>query len=254
MKPEEQKEAVRERYAGIARQVRETDTGCGCGCGCGSGAEVDVGMRMVDYAGADGGVVEGANLGLGCGVPTLYAGIRAGDVVVDLGSGAGVDAFLAAEAVGPSGRVIGIDMTKEMIVLARTNALKGSYSNVTFRLGEIEALPLEDASADVVISNCVINLVPDKERVFREVFRVLRPGGRFCISDVVSWGGLPEEVQRDVGAVTGCIGGALDQEAYLGLVARVGFTDLRVDRRQDYDLFTGEPYGVRSITLTGVRP
>ncbi len=263
MKPQEQRQAVRDRYADIARGAASSATreksgeaegsaGCGCGCGCGD-AGFDPGMRMVDYQGADTGVVEGANLGLGCGIPTLSAHIQEGQTVLDLGSGAGVDVFMAADEVGPQGHVIGVDMTPEMIDLARANAEKDGRENVEFRLGEIEHLPLADASVDVVLSNCVINLVPDKAQVYREVFRVLRPGGRFSISDVVSYGGLPREVQQDVAQVTGCVGGAMDQDAYLEAIRGAGFGDVHIESQQDYTLFEGEPYGVRSVTVSGVK-
>ncbi|MFO7769364.1 MAG: arsenite methyltransferase [bacterium] len=265
MRPEEQHRAVRDRYAGIARQAAEKQKekersagpgGCGCGCGGGSGGgsgQADTGMKMADYRGSDAGVVEGANLGLGCGIPTLATHIEPGHTVLDLGSGAGVDVFMAADGVGPEGRVIGVDMTPEMVELARANARKDGRTNVEFRLGEIEHLPAADASIDVVISNCVINLVPDKAQVYREIFRILRPGGRFSISDVVSWGGLPREVQEDAASVTGCVGGAMEQEAYLDVIREAGFDEVRVEQQQDYALFESEPYGVRSITVTGTR-
>jgi len=171
---------------------------------------------------------EGANLGLGCGNPTALAGLRPGDVVVDLGSGAGFDAFLASERVGPTGRVIGVDMTDEMLARARANARKLGRENVEFRKGLLEDLPLEDASADVVISNCVINLCPDKARVFAEAHRVLRPGGRLFVSDVVLERPLPEKLREPVAAYVGCISGSMLRADYLATVQGAGFTRVRV--------------------------
>jgi SAM-dependent methyltransferase len=232
---------VQKRYAAIATQAG----GCGCGPGCCS----DSNVSLVDYAGADTGVVEGANLGLGCGVPTLYAGIRPGHTVLDLGSGAGVDVFIAAKAVGPEGRVIGVDMTPEMIARAWANAVKGDYRNVDFRLGDIEALPVESDSVDVVISNCVINLAPDKRRVFAEMYRVLKPGGRFSVSDVVTYGDVPDSIRKDVELWAGCVAGAMDREAYLQVIREAGFVDVTVNRPVEYDYPKGEDYGVMSITV-----
>ena len=169
-------------------------------------------------------IPEGANLGLGCGNPVALASLRPGETVLDLGSGGGIDCFLAARKVGPEGRVIGVDMTAEMIHLARENAQKSGLKNVEFRLGEIENLPLEDGSVDAVISNCVINLSTDKERVFREIYRVLKPGGRMMVSDIVLDGELPAKVKDSVAAYTGCIGGALKRDDYLAAIVKAGFT------------------------------
>ena len=169
-----------------------------------------------------------ANLGLGCGNPVALASLQPGETVLDLGSGGGIDCFLAARRVGPAGRVIGVDMTAEMIHLARENARKSGLENVEFRLGEIENLPLADESADVAISNCVINLSPDKERVFCEIFRVLKPGGRMMISDIVLTAELPEKVKESVTAYTGCIGGAMKREEYLAAIAKAGFGQVEI--------------------------
>lgn len=173
-------------------------------------------------------VPEGANLGLGCGNPTALAELKEGETVLDLGSGAGFDCFLAAQKVGAEGKVIGVDMTPQMIEKARENARKGGYKNVEFRPGEIEHLPLPDASIDVVISNCVINLSPDKESVFKEVYRVLKPGGRMTISDIVLTQSLPDAVMKSVEAYTGCVAGAMVKNDYLSLIRSAGFSDVSI--------------------------
>jgi len=173
-------------------------------------------------------VPEGANLGLGCGNPLAIASLKPGQTVLDVGSGAGFDAFLAAKAVGATGFVIGVDMTPEMVGKARANKAKGDYGNVEFRLGEIESLPVGDASVDVIISNCVINLSPDKERVFREAFRVLRPGGRLAIADVVALAPIPEEFRRDWAAYTGCVAGASLVAEIESMLTRAGFINIKV--------------------------
>jgi SAM-dependent methyltransferase len=173
-------------------------------------------------------VPEGANLGLGCGNPTALASLKGGEMVLDLGSGAGFDCFLAANAVGTAGRVIGVDMTPEMIEKAWANARKGGYSNVDFRLGELEHLPVADSAVDVIISNCVINLTPDKAAVFREAFRVLRPGGRVAVSDVVLLRELPPAVRDSAEAYVGCLSGAIMKDTYLETIRAAGFEDVRV--------------------------
>ena len=173
-------------------------------------------------------VPEGANLGLGCGNPVAMAPLRPGDTVLDLGSGAGFDCFLAAEQVGPSGKVIGVDMTQEMIEKARKNAKDHGYQNVDFRLGDIENLPVDEESVDAIISNCVINLSPDKPRVFKESFRVLKPGGRIMVADIVLTKSLPPQIKDSVEAYVGCIGGAVLKEEYLKSIADAGFDDIEV--------------------------
>jgi arsenite methyltransferase len=220
---EEIHELVRDRYGKIAREgVPVPEAGC-CGPKPATiGARI--GYRDEDLAAAP----EGANLGLGCGAPLLHAALRPGETVLDLGSGAGFDAFLAAGAVGPTGRVIGVDMTPEMLERARRNAEAAGHRNVEFREGQIEALPVEDASVDVVISNCVINLVPDKAAVYREVARVLRPGGRVVVSDVVLEKPLPPIVAESVAALTGCVAGASLRDEYLQTVAAAGLEDVEV--------------------------
>ena len=225
------KELVRTRYGGIAAGA--DPAGCcapaasSC-CGPSPPGAAEKALRM-GYSNRDlAAVPEGANLGLGCGNPQAIAALQAGETVVDLGSGAGFDCFLAARAVGPEGRVIGVDMTHEMLKKARENAAATGAGNVEFRLGELEHLPIADASADVVISNCVINLVPDKAQVLREAFRVLKPGGRLAISDIVNIAPLPAALAADPALLCGCIAGAAaaaELESWLG---SAGFTDIRI--------------------------
>jgi ubiquinone/menaquinone biosynthesis C-methylase UbiE len=181
-------------------------------------------------------VPEGANLGLGCGNPTALASLKEGERVLDLGSGAGFDCFLAAKKVGRTGKVIGVDMTLEMLDKARANAKNGKYTNVQFRLGEIENLPVADKSVDVIISNCVINLAPNKKRVFEEAFRVLAPNGRLMVSDIVLLKPLPESVQKSVEAYTGCIAGAEIKDKYLELMRQAGFTEVKILDEKVYPL------------------
>jgi ubiquinone/menaquinone biosynthesis C-methylase UbiE len=171
---------------------------------------------------------EDADLGLGCGNPLAFASIREGDVVLDLGSGAGIDCFLAAKRVGPEGKVIGVDMTPEMVEKARINARRGGYGNVEFRLGEIESLPVADNSVNLIISNCVINLVPDKKRAFAEAFRVLGPGGRLMVSDIVLQKDLPEYIKNSVRAYVGCLSGASMKEQYIDAIRAAGFGDVKI--------------------------
>ncbi|HOT94278.1 MAG TPA: arsenite methyltransferase [Methanoregulaceae archaeon] len=219
-------EMVRDGYTRVAEQS------CGCGCGtgcCGSSSDPREISRAIGYSEEEMGAVPSrSNLGLGCGNPVALAGVAPGETVLDLGSGAGFDAFLAARQVGEAGRVIGVDMTPAMITRARENAREGGYHNVEFRLGEIEHLPVADRSIDVVISNCVINLSPRKEQVFAEAFRVLRPGGRLLVSDMVMVGDLPGRVRTSVSAYVGCIAGAVSRERYLALIRRAGFVGVEV--------------------------
>ena len=219
---------VQERYGRIAA---ESGSCCGTarsGC-CGAAPSAGDLSAGVGYTkGELGSIPEGANLGLGCGNPVALASLREGEAVLDLGSGGGIDCFLAANKVGPRGRVIGVDMTAEMLHLARENARANGYANVEFRLGEIENLPLADESVDATISNCVINLSPDKERVFTEIFRVLKPGGRMMVSDIVLTGELSERVKASVAAYTGCIGGALKREEYLATIRKAGFCEVEI--------------------------
>ncbi|WP_207798676.1 arsenite methyltransferase [Candidatus Cryosericum terrychapinii] len=220
------KEIVKDKYGRIAAGAA---SGCGCGCRPMPEEAVSSISKGVGYSDADlAAVPEGANLGLGCGNPLAFSALKEGDVVLDLGSGAGFDSFLAARKVGKTGKVIGVDMTPEMIAKARANAMAGNFENVEFLLGDIEALPLPDNSVDAAISNCVINLVPDKQKVFQELNRVLRPEGRFMISDVVLLKELPEEVRTSVEAYVGCVAGAILKDQYLAIIRGAGFEDVRV--------------------------
>ena len=222
------RDRVRERYADVARTTGESSC---CGPSC---STVDT-SQAVGYSSDElASIPEAANLGVGCGNPTAVAEIREGETVVDLGAGGGIDCFLAAKATGPTGHVIGIDMTDEMLERARRNATEGGFTNVEFRKGFIEDLPLDDASADLVISNCVINLSPDKPRVFREVFRSLKAGGRMVISDIVVTEPLPEVVQKSIEAYVGCIAGALHVDDYLDAIRAAGFSSVEVISQQSY--------------------
>lgn len=229
MTSEEVKDEVRRKYARVAQPA----AACSCGTCCSSGPDLlasDLGYSL------DGGLADVAGSFAGCGNPVALAGLHKEEVVLDLGSGAGLDAFVAAGKVGDEGRVIGVDMTPEMVQRANENAARLGLKNVEFRLGDIEDLPVEDSSIDVIISNCVINLAPDKSKVFREAFRVLRPGGRVMISDVVLDGPLPQEVRDDVITYTGCLGGAIPEGEYLQRMHDAGFERVEIIRKTPYDL------------------
>jgi len=220
---------VREKYGALAEG---TDKGGGC---CGAGSCSTVSLDQIGYTSDQAAAIpEGADLGLGCGNPLAYAAVRPGETVLDLGSGAGIDAFLASREVGDKGRVIGVDMTPAMLVRARANAAKVGAQNVEFRLGEIEHLPVADGSVDVIISNCVINLSPDKPQVFREAMRVLKPGGRMLVSDLVLTKALPESVRTSLEAYVGCVAGASMKADYLRLIREAGFKDVEVVREDSY--------------------
>jgi arsenite methyltransferase len=224
MKEKEIKEVVKGRYAQLAKQDQES---CCPSCGCGASSLLPA--KAIGYSKEDlEHIPEEAIMGLGCGNPTAIAELKAGEVVLDLGSGAGVDVFLAANKVGPTGRVIGVDMTEEMVEKARSIARDHGYHNVEFRLGEIESLPVEDESVDAIISNCVINLSPNKSKVFREAYRALKLGGRLTVSDIVSEGALPDEIKADSNAWACCIAGALEQQEYLRKIREAGFEDVQV--------------------------
>ena len=227
MRKEEIKEAVREGYAKIAQQDDSCCVPVNSCCGSADLAQ-DV-SKKIGYTEEElKAVPEGANLGLGCGNPVALASLTEGQTVLDLGSGAGFDCFLAANKVGRKGKVIGVDMTPEMIEKARENARKGNYSNVEFRLGEIENLPVADNSVDLVISNCVINLSPDKRKAFMEAFRVLKPGGRLMISDIVLLKELPDFIKSSIEAYIGCLSGAIMRDEYIGAVKAAGFQQVRI--------------------------
>jgi SAM-dependent methyltransferase len=239
------RKVVRKRYAGIARNGGSC---CPPGTCCDSGGTPDAASRKIGYSEEElKAVPQGSNLGLGCGNPVALASLAEGETVLDLGSGAGFDCFLAARAVGPSGRVIGVDMTPEMLEKARENARKGGYGNVEFRLGEIENLPAGDNSVDAVISNCVVNLSTAKERIFAEAYRVLKPGGRVMISDLVLSRELPKAVAGSLAAYAGCIAGAARKDDYLRLLEQAGFRGVRVvqENRFGFPVDEAEP-GARS--------
>jgi arsenite methyltransferase len=237
MENQEIHKVVREGYSKIAKQ----DTSCcgstkpasqqsGCGCGCGTATDkMENISKAIGYTDKEiSEVPKGSNLGLGCGNPVAMASLKQGETVLDLGSGAGFDCFLASARVGPTGKVIGVDMTPDMLDKARENAKKGKYTNVEFRLGEIENLPIANDSVDVIISNCVINLAADKQRVFQEAYRVLKPKGRLMISDIVILKELPENIKKSVAAYVGCISGAIGKEEYLNAIKSSGLIDTRI--------------------------
>jgi arsenite methyltransferase len=247
---------VRERYGNVARA--EAAVGCAPGC-CGpdAGASLGLGYSPEDLA----AVPEGANMGLGCGNPQAIAALKTGDTVLDLGAGGGFDCFLAARQVGAEGRVIGVDMTPDMLSKARANAERLGATNVEFRLGEIEHLPVADASVDVILSNCVVNLSPDKAAVFRDAFRVLKPGGRLAIADVVQTKPLPAALAADVRALTGCVAGAATVQMLRELLRDAGFEGIRVDVKEasrefirDWMPGTGVEDHVASATIEAVKP
>jgi arsenite methyltransferase len=222
------KELVREKYSQIASQSKNQNASSCCGAtGCG-GDEV-YNIMADDYAKLE-GYNPDADLGLGCGLPTTFAKIKEGDTVIDLGSGAGNDAFIARKIVGKRGRVIGIDFTEKMIELAKKNATKLDYKNVEFRHGDIDSMPLFSNKADVVVSNCVLNLVPNKHKVFGEIFRILKPGGHFSISDIVLEGELPAKWKDVAELYAGCVSGAVQKKEYLGIIEEAGFTNITLQK------------------------
>jgi arsenite methyltransferase len=241
MKDEELKKAVREGYSRVAKSGGSC---CQSGC-CGSAKPQQI-SRKIGYTQEQiEAVPDGSNLGLGCGNPVALAALKEGETVLDLGSGAGFDCFLASQAVGKKGRVIGVDMTGDMLERAAANARKAGYDNVEFRLGEIEALPVEDGTVDAVISNCVINLVPDKDKAFLEAFRVLKPGGRLMVSDIVLKKKLPAFVKQSIEAYVGCLAGAVSKERYLQAIDWAGFEEIDVIEESDFplDCMTNDPTG-----------
>ncbi len=249
---DEVRSQVRQAYAEIAKGGDGCSVGC---CGTSGDGSLELGYSSADLA----SVPEGADLGLGCGNPQAIALLEPGNAVLDLGSGGGFDCFLAAERVGPSGRVIGVDMTPEMVAKARDNARRVGADNVDFRLGEIERLPVADASVDVILSNCVINLSPDKSSVFREAFRVLKPGGRLAIADVVATSPMPPELEESLEALTGCVSGAAPTDELVSLLGAAGFSEVHVRVREDSRSVIArcmpgaEPY-VASATIEAIKP
>lgn len=265
---EELKQTVREKYGQISEQSREDNAAscCGTGCGCDT---VDYSVFADDYSQMEGYNAD-ADLGLGCGLPTEYAHIQQGDTVVDLGSGAGNDCFVARQLTGETGRVIGLDMTEKMIEKANRNAEKLGFENVEFVLGDIENMPLQDNIADVVVSNCVLNLVPDKKQAFDETYRITKPGGHFSISDVVIKGNLPDSLKEDAEMYAGCVAGAIDVDVYLSVIEDAGFENITVQKQKEIILpeeilekymskeeireFNESETGIFSITVYGEKP
>jgi ubiquinone/menaquinone biosynthesis C-methylase UbiE len=267
MGSEELKEIVKEKYGKIAGNPEKSGSCCGSNCCCGSGP--DLTTFSDSYENREGYNPE-ADLSLGCGIPTDYAGIKQGDHVLDLGSGAGNDCFVARALVGEYGKVTGLDLTEQMVLKARENCAKLNYSNVEFVIGDIEAMSFGDKLFDVVISNCVLNLVPDKSKAFKEIFRVLKPGAHFCVSDVVVKGNLPDLLQKDAEMYVGCVSGASEISEYLNIIENSGFSNVKVHKQKEivlaesilseyYDDFeinsfnSGEK-GIYSITVTAERP
>jgi len=267
MEAEKLKEIVKEKYGQIAIHTDKSDSCCGSKSCCGSGP--DLTTFSDSYENRE-GYNPDADLNLGCGIPTDYAGIKQGDHVLDLGSGAGNDCFVARAIVGENGKVMGLDLTEQMVSKARENCTKLNYRNVEFVMGDIEAMPFEDKLFDVVISNCVLNLVPDKSKAFREIFRVLKPGAHFCVSDVVVKGNLPEKLQKDAEMYVGCVSGASEISEYLNIIENSGFRNIKVHKQKEialpesilseyYDDFeinslNPDTQGIYSITVTAEKP
>jgi len=261
------KEVVKEKYGQIAQQSSQLNRSTCCGAGPCSLATSNI--MTEDYSGLN-GYLPDADLGLGCGIPTEFAKINKGDTVVDLGSGAGNDCFVARSMAGEEGKVIGVDMTEAMIQKAQENAQKLGYTNVEFRLGDIENIPIEDKQVDTVISNCVMNLVPNKKKAFQEVFRILKPGGHFSISDVVLKGELPESLKKQAEMYVGCVAGALQMKDYLYIITEAGFQSLTIQKERRIEIpddillkyvseeelkaFKSGQIGIYSISVYAERP
>ncbi|MEO8861474.1 MAG: arsenite methyltransferase [Ginsengibacter sp.] len=261
------KELVKQKYAEIALQDKETNETSCCGSGCCTTEVYNI--MSEDYNELDGYNPE-ADLGLGCGLPTKFAKIKTGDVVVDLGSGAGNDAFIARHETGESGKVIGIDFTPAMIEKARKNAELRGFNNVEFRQGDIESMPLTSKVADVIVSNCVLNLVPNKDGVIKEIFRVLKPGGHFSISDIVLVGNLPAKIQNAAEMYSGCVSGAIQKQVYLELIEQNGFVNISVQKEkqitipndilssylspEEIEKFNQSSTGIFSVTVYAEKP
>jgi arsenite methyltransferase len=255
------KEMVKEKYAGLAVKNQS--------CCCGENSKIVGYTVMQDEYDNQKGYVPEADLKLGCGMPTEYAAIKEGDTVVDLGSGAGNDVFVARALVGEKGSVVGIDFTPEMVAKAERNKTKLGYTNVEFRLGEIELIPMKENIANVVVSNCVLNLVPNKEKAFKEMFRIIKSGGHFCVSDIVIRGNLPPELKKSAEMYAGCVAGAIQQEEYINLLEEVGFVNVEVKKTKTIDLpdevlaqyltkdkiqeFRSSKVGIFSLTVVGYK-
>jgi arsenite methyltransferase len=264
---QELKALVQEKYSEIAKQDKATNASSCCGATPTSNKVYNI---MIDDYSDVKGYAEDADLGLGCGLPTAFARIKEGDTVIDLGSGAGNDCFVARHECGPTGKVIGIDFTEAMINKARENADKLGYNNVEFRYGDIEHMPVADNSADVIVSNCVLNLVPNKKAVISEIFRVLKPGGHFSISDIVLVGQLPEALRKDAELYAGCVSGAIQKEEYLSFIREQGFTDITLQKEktitlpddilekylsgEELEAFKAGQVGIFSITVFAQKP
>jgi SAM-dependent methyltransferase len=264
---QELKDIVKSKYSEIALQDKETNMSSCCGAG---GCSTEVYNIMSDDYGTLDGYNPDADLGLGCGLPTQFAKIKTGDVVVDLGSGAGNDCFVARHETGETGKVIGIDFTPAMIERARENAEKRGFNNVEFRQGDIEQMPITSNAADVIVSNCVLNLVPNKNGVFKEIFRVLKPGGHFSISDVVLKGELPDGLQKDAEMYAGCVAGAIQKDTYLGMIFSNGFQNVSIQKekaiiipddilvnylsQEEIDSFKSGSTGIFSVTVYAEKP
>lgn len=264
---EQLKQIVKEKYGQIAAEGPEGD-GCGCNSGCGCGIIDEVAMAE-DYTKLQGYVAD-ADYGLGCGLPTEFARIKEGDIVVDLGSGAGNDAFVARSVTGATGKVIGVDFTEKMIEKARRNAEKLGFNNVEFRFGDIENIPITADVADVVVSNCVLNLVPDKKRAFSETFRILKRGGHFSVSDIVLKGELPEGLRQNAEMYAGCVAGAVQKQSYLDIIRETGFENITLQKEKkitipnqvlslylnasEIEKYNAGDLGVYSITVYAEKP
>lgn len=267
MNPQDLKLIVQEKYGAIASQSKliNQSSCCGSTSCCG---EVDYTIFSDDYS-REAGYNPDADLGLGCGIPTNFASIKEGDHVLDLGSGAGNDCFVARALVGDKGQVTGLDFTEEMIAKAIENNRKLGFTNVDFVKGDIEEMPLPDNTFDVIVSNCVLNLVPDKARAFRQMMRVLKPGGHFCVSDVVIKGELPEQLRKDAEMYAGCVSGAIEMDEYLGIIREQGFQEITIHKQKaisipedvlanyltkvEIDLFQDGGTGIYSITISGTK-
>ncbi len=261
------KEIVKEKYGKIAEQSNTVQSSC-CGTSC-CGQQVDYTVFSENYESKE-GYNPHADLNLGCGIPTDYAGIKKGDHVLDLGSGAGNDCFVARAIVGENGKVVGLDMTEPMVLKARVNCTKLEFKNVEFVLGDIEKIPFDDKLFDVVISNCVLNLVPDKSKAFSEIYRVLKPGGLFSVSDVVLKGTLSEKMKKDAEMYAGCVSGASEMEEYLKIIENSGFLNVKIHKQKEIKLpdsllseyndanelksFNTGNTGIFSITVSATRP